>query len=40
MEAINADRVNDARNKLSKAEKSITQRVESEYAAILEKKEN
>ena len=39
-EAIAQERITDARQKLNKAEKSITHRVENEYAAILEKKEN
>ena len=39
-EAISADKIADARSKLSKAEKSIMKRVEGEYADILDKKEN
>ena len=39
-EAISADKIADARSKLTKVEKSIMQKVEGEYADILEKKEN
>lgn len=38
-EAIAGEKIADIRNKLSQAEKSISMRVEHEYAAILEKKE-
>ena len=39
-EAISADKIADARSKLTKVEKSIMKKVEGEYADILEKKEN
>ena len=38
-EAIAGEKISDARLKLNQAEKSISKRVEQEYAAILEKKE-
>ena len=38
-EAIAGEKINDARIKLNNAEKSISKRVENEYAVILERKE-
>jgi hypothetical protein len=38
-EAIAGERLSDARIRLNQAEKSIGKRVEQEYSAILEKKE-